>query len=323
MASNGQSLSAELFRAIRGSHVQLNRLITARLPLCLPPHTADPFLYASGMTVFAHIYSAIEAAMDELMLRTLHTSGLARSDRLGQDLSAIVAQVKKTGGSQVQLQLQLHALGEQTIQPYRTDLHALLLARPHLILAWSWNMYLAIFNGGRFIRQALRDAGPDYWGGSGSEKENQTQSQPQLRFWEFEGHMDGEDIKDAFKLNLEAASESLTVAERAEVVQEVGRVMTVCQEIVARLDDLLSSRELPEPEPEPKSELKTAEKEKTKTRPDSVVSTVLVALMALLAGVWDALRRFLAIGSLNLNTASRDAGGEGYVRNPAAHLHVE
>ncbi|RMD40768.1 hypothetical protein DV735_g4370, partial [Chaetothyriales sp. CBS 134920] len=226
MASQNPSLSAELFQAIRGSHVQLNRLITARLPLCLPPHTANPFLYASGMTVFAHLYAAIETAMDELvpssaaaatsttptdprvtkMLRTLHTSGLARSDRLGQDL-------------------------DETIQQYRTDLHALLLARPHLILAWSWNMYLGIFNGGRFIRQTLRDAGPD------EKKENQTQTQ--LRFWEFDGYMDGDDIKDEFKLNLEAASELLTAAEREEVVHEVGRVMDVCQEIVVRLDELV------------------------------------------------------------------------------------
>ncbi|RMZ90584.1 hypothetical protein DV736_g2188, partial [Chaetothyriales sp. CBS 134916] len=216
MDSSQQSLSIELSRAIRASHMQLNRLITARLSLCLPPHATKPFLYVSGMTAFSHIYSAIETAMDELlsnpntdtrmsqMLHTLHTTGLPRSDRLAQDLFAI-GQLHNQSTCPPQTQLQI--LNDHTAQ-YRADLQTLLLARPHLLLAWSWNMYLAIFNGGRFIRQALRDAGYEYWS-SGSEKESHSHShshgQPQLRFWEFDGDMDGEDIKDAFKLNLEAA----------------------------------------------------------------------------------------------------------------------
>ncbi|RMZ82385.1 hypothetical protein DV737_g2086, partial [Chaetothyriales sp. CBS 132003] len=324
MDSSQQPLPIELSHAIRASHVQLNRLITARLPLCLPPYTTKPLLYASGMTVFSHIYSAIETAVDELlsnpntdprvcqMLRTLHTTGLPRLDRLAQDLSAIG---QRHNQSTVPLQIQLQTLSDETAQ-YRTDLHSLLLARPHLLLAWSWNMYLAIFNGGRFIRRTLRDAGPTYWSSSGSGKEGEScsDSQPQLRFWEFDGDMDGDDIKDAFKLNLEAASELLTASEREEVVQEAGRVMSVCQEIVGRLDEMVGGRVSGEISRE-----EVVKKTKRKNSPpESAMSTVLVVLMALLTGLWDALRRLLSIGKGNAAWEDKD----GFVRGHG-HLHAE
>lgn len=51
----------------RSLHTALNRLITSRLPLALPPHTADPNLYATGILHFAHIFLTFESLWADLL----------------------------------------------------------------------------------------------------------------------------------------------------------------------------------------------------------------------------------------------------------------
>ena len=48
-------------------HTNLNRLITSRLPLGLPPHTTDPVLYTTGLLHFAHIYLTFESLWSDLI----------------------------------------------------------------------------------------------------------------------------------------------------------------------------------------------------------------------------------------------------------------
>lgn len=48
-------------------HTNLNRLITSRLPLGLPPHTDDSTLYATGLLHFAHIYLTFESLWADLI----------------------------------------------------------------------------------------------------------------------------------------------------------------------------------------------------------------------------------------------------------------
>ena len=48
-------------------HTNLNRLITSRLPLGLPPHTTDSALYATGLLHFAHIYLTFESLWSDLI----------------------------------------------------------------------------------------------------------------------------------------------------------------------------------------------------------------------------------------------------------------
>ncbi|KAF1927533.1 heme oxygenase-like protein, partial [Didymella exigua CBS 183.55] len=60
------SLPGEINAATRTLHTNLNRLITSRLPLGLPPHTADSTLYATGLLHFAHIYLTFESLWADL-----------------------------------------------------------------------------------------------------------------------------------------------------------------------------------------------------------------------------------------------------------------
>ncbi|KAF9692737.1 hypothetical protein EKO04_009052 [Ascochyta lentis] len=61
------SLPGEINAATRTSHTNLNRLITSRLPLGLPPHSADSTHYATGLLHFAHIYLTFESLWTDLI----------------------------------------------------------------------------------------------------------------------------------------------------------------------------------------------------------------------------------------------------------------
>ncbi|KAF2028858.1 heme oxygenase-like protein [Setomelanomma holmii] len=61
------SLSGEINAATRNHHTALNRLITSRLPLALPPHAPDPSLYATGLLHFAHIFLTFESLWADIL----------------------------------------------------------------------------------------------------------------------------------------------------------------------------------------------------------------------------------------------------------------
>ncbi|CAA9961577.1 Heme-oxygenase multi-domain protein [Pyrenophora teres f. maculata] len=61
------SLSGEINAATRALHTNLNRLITSRLPLALPPYTNDPAFYATGLVHFAHIFLTFESLWADLL----------------------------------------------------------------------------------------------------------------------------------------------------------------------------------------------------------------------------------------------------------------
>lgn len=61
------SLPGEINTATRTLHTNLNRLITSRLPLGLPPYTSDSTLYATGLLHFAHIYLTFESLWSDLI----------------------------------------------------------------------------------------------------------------------------------------------------------------------------------------------------------------------------------------------------------------
>lgn len=79
------SLSGEINTATRSLHTALNRLITTRLPLALPPHTLDSSLYATGLLHFAHIFLTFESLWADLLLHHAasipHTASSPTSDQ--------------------------------------------------------------------------------------------------------------------------------------------------------------------------------------------------------------------------------------------------
>jgi len=226
------SLSEELRTATRQKHHAMNTQIIARLPLCLPPLAGSPINYAKGMIVFGQIYFAFEeilakyqASPDQRMCEMydrMHLPQLLRTSRLCND---IVVMKSRLPQSEVE---DLELLAKES-KVFSRRVHVSLAGRPHVMLAYAWTMYLALFNGGRWIRRQLMSAGCDFWQG---------EVLP-LSFWDFGrvglDNLDEGQLKDAFKVRFGEAATNLTDDERRDVVEETNRLFDLCSEMVELL----------------------------------------------------------------------------------------
>ena len=79
----------------------------------------------------------------------------------------------------------------------------------------------------------LRGAGAGFWSGVRGER---GEGELPLRFWEFEGGEDGEDVRVEFMGRFEEVGLLFSGRERGEVVVEAGRVFEVCEMMVGVLD---------------------------------------------------------------------------------------
>jgi hypothetical protein len=199
----------------------LNRLITARLPLCAPPHTDFPLLYVVGFKRFAKIYQTFEEVLDsicqhgdidsqasinevvgcgiETALRAIHLPRLYRSQRLRSDISLLERRLVNEAASGGIFQ----DSGPMT-QNFVARISQITSEKPHVILAYTWVMYMALFNGGRWRRSQLLNAGGDFWtGGAYADRliSDQSTCHSCLSFWFFDGSRDGEDIKEDFEID--------------------------------------------------------------------------------------------------------------------------
>jgi heme oxygenase len=246
-------LSAQINASTRSHHVLLNRLISSRLPVCLPLNTSDPTLYTSGISQFADIFYAFEEVWDEAtvsdvdllsFLRTLRPHGLARSARIRKDLEYLRS--LKNGAESGQGQQKSKA-----VEAFVTHIRSVVQANPHLLIAYAWTLYMAIFSGGRWIRGQLCSAGEDFWTSPSDTSPATTNSDDNekptleelklfeplgLSFWFFPTDTDGEDIKVEFKRRLQDGEHLLTSAQREEIVKESQDVFDRFQDMVADLD---------------------------------------------------------------------------------------
>ncbi|KAF2838340.1 heme oxygenase-like protein [Patellaria atrata CBS 101060] len=276
------SLSAEINAATRQPHTTLNRFLTSRLPLALPPISSSPRLYTHGLTHFAHIYLTIESLLSDLsdlstprnpslslllsspdttpprpallsLLSTLLPPGLPRSTRLKQDLAQLY------GLSDVDLAAHLSHFPGEVVQDFAAHLTATAQARPHVLLAYAWVLYMALFSGGRWIRAQLASAPREFWlsappasssrdrrrraDASQQDSINNLDATPEvpLRFFNFEGEADGEDVKAEFKAGFAAADMVLTQAERRDVIGEALSIFAFSIRVVEELDCLLAT----------------------------------------------------------------------------------
>lgn len=232
-----KALPLEIHAATASYHATLNRSIIPRLKLCLPPHAANPAVYADGIACFGRIYILFELVWEEILegrpddvrindaLKQIRLPSLFRSARLQADLCLLDQGLDGREQSYKDDDDELLALLERTREA--------MLKKPHLIMSYTWVMYLALFNGGRWIRGQLEKAGPGFWG---TQTHTDSPKLDCLSFWEFEGNSDGEDIKNDFKARFEVAAAVLDDTKRQEVVAECVRVFEMCSQMVGWLD---------------------------------------------------------------------------------------
>ena len=232
-----RSLPLEIHTATKASHLSLNRCITSRLPLCLPPNAASPAVYANGIATLGRIYLSFEQAWEDILacktedprihevVKQLKIPSLSRSAKLKADLYLLDRRSAGRKETNDEENAEMKILLDHTRKT--------ILNKPYLILSYAWVMYLALFNGGRWIRAQLEQAGPKFWGMQELPKSSKIDC---LSFWDFEGDFDGEDIKTDFKARYNIAAATLNNTERQDVIDESVKVFEKCSQLVGWLD---------------------------------------------------------------------------------------
>ena len=217
---------ADLCASTRKDHRALNRLIILRLPLCLPPNADNPLVYARGIVLFGQIYYVFEQILKRGVsdnLLNIHYQRclpyLLRTDRLKDDIHCM----KPRFGSDAADELDSLASEAYT---FRSRIASAIAAKPHVILAYTWIMYLALFNGGQWIQKQLKSAGTGFW---------HDQEFP-ISFFAFEeGFAPGcgkEGLEACLKEGFLSAASVLTDTERDDVIHEAKHIFSLCSEMI-------------------------------------------------------------------------------------------
>ncbi|CAK3856598.1 heme oxygenase [Lecanosticta acicola] len=259
MIPQNATLPGRINTATRKQHTELNRLLINRLPLSLPPHQETPLLYSKGIVPFARIFILFEIEWELLTrqvenkpasssshdqelrewLANLRPKGLARSHRLRNDLKHLRLVAGPT-------MFDTPDLGTEWTRKMRS----LVRSKPHVFVAFAWVFYMAVFSGGRWIRQQLANAGPEFWTQQASTLQVDKGEQspllelPGFSFLSFDGDQDGEDLKALFKTRLADAERIFTEEEKQGVVDIAGELFdrSIC--LVTELDRRVSRQRI-------------------------------------------------------------------------------
>ena len=167
----------------------------------------------------------------------LHMSSLLRTERLRQDLSILLQQPPEL----VDVKLR-HPDGRQA-RDFVQHIKEVACYKPHALIAYSWVMYMALFNGGRWIREQLSAARDLSWAMNkdalefaGAYSGTLERNEAGLSFWHFEGTEDGDDIKAEFKARLMDVGTMLSPEQRADVVEEASEIFERCVGLIEEID---------------------------------------------------------------------------------------
>ena len=261
----------------RQAHAHLNRLILARLPFALPPHKTEPNTYAIGLLHFAAVYVTFESVWLDLLrvptigkerkrtvhgnveermriiLERLYVPELLRTERLSQDLMRLLNLPPD------QLKGGMNRRGWPRLSDFTAHIEASTSAKPHVLIAYAWVMYMALFNGGRWMRSELSAAGDNFWGPPSHtlvDEPDTGGSDAGLSFFRFDGPQDGEEIKHDFKTRLSEMEMLLKAEERQDIVREAQEILIHCALLVEELDDVVAAQRTREPMSVPRLLLK-------------------------------------------------------------------
>ncbi|KAL7823937.1 heme oxygenase-like protein [Trichoderma gracile] len=310
-----KSLAADIVASTRSMHTRINKLITSRVPLALPPRSSDAGAYISGMLHFLPVYMAfeklwldmfstppVEDAPDGTLLDAESSDGyprvkeskdghievserirtilvalympqLFRSDRLRGDIKSM------TGWSDDVLDRQIHAIkGSGQLSAFTSHIKQAVRTKPHVLIAYSYNLFMALFAGGRYLRASFEKAGNEFWetvpgpikptmqpceprpgaaasvspfspleltgdDGFGKHYPQAASCDEFLQFWHFDSPEDGEDFKRDYKERLLTWEDSLTADEREDILQESAIILESIGHIVGQLDDVYSDEQ--------------------------------------------------------------------------------
>ncbi|KZL81993.1 hypothetical protein CI238_06149 [Colletotrichum incanum] len=205
------------------------------------------------------------------ILTSLYLPGLMRSDRIRSDIASI------TGWSPEVVEEQLKAVSKSgRLAEFTQHVQRTIEKKPHVLMAYSYILFMALFAGGRFIRATLESAGSEFWAQVPSPiPPSQTSCQTKdplttvpafaamgpidmmrgdhrtigvgtkhsrhslpLGFFHFATVLDGEDLKKEFKKRLSESESLLTRQERNDIIQEAVCIFDNMLLLVGQLDNV-------------------------------------------------------------------------------------
>ncbi|KAK4059830.1 uncharacterized protein Triagg1_10979 [Trichoderma aggressivum f. europaeum] len=283
-------LAFEMVAATRELHTRINRLVVSRLPLALPPLASDASPYISGLLHLLPVYMTFEklwqdvipdtlpeeTALDDespkvsermhTILKELKIPQLFRSDILRADIKSM------TGWSDDVLDNQIDVIKRKgKLSAFISHIKQIIPEEPHTLIAYSYNLFMALFAGGRFIRASFEKAGDEFWetvprpikptmepcrprstDPSPLEPtcelaETSRYYQAPLRFWRFNTAQDGEDLKRDYKEVLLRWEGELSPKERNDIVRESVIILDNIESIVGHLDSMFAEEQEEKP----------------------------------------------------------------------------
>ncbi|KAK4449129.1 heme-binding protein HMX1 [Podospora aff. communis PSN243] len=284
-AAGRSRLGDKINTATRSVHARLNKNLILRLPLALPPHTTNPSLYASGLLHIAPIYLVFESLWQNIvhgedtspnaplldptalslfpceppetdfttktptppcpfhirsLLSHILLPSLTRSPALHDDIQSITGWTAPEVSAQIRLVAQTGRLSAFLAHTKRE-----VSKHPHVLLAYAWVLYMALFSGGRMIRASLEEPGHGFWDckadplqptGRACENPMFDGEGLPLSFFRFATPEDGEDLKAEFKKRLAEAEAQLSGEEIDDVVLEAVCIFDNMMLLVGQLD---------------------------------------------------------------------------------------
>ena len=257
-----------LIGGLRAYHKHLNRLIIARLPQALPPEVCTPSLYVIGLQRFAIIYLCFESLWTEIIdiqpleasqaidhrvfsaLKHLYLPDLLRTETIRSDISYLLQK------SSDAVHEELASLQGTHLQGFIDHFEQTCAVKPHVLIAYAWVMYMALFNGGRWIRSqvvAARDSAWSHQQSLGMGSNSYIEKNAGTSFWHFAGEEDGDDIKEEFQNRLVDIEGLLSIKQRQDIIDEAQQIFLHLTLLVEELDAIAAAH--PKEEDTPSKDL--------------------------------------------------------------------
>ncbi|KAF3760302.1 heme oxygenase-like protein, partial [Cryphonectria parasitica EP155] len=301
-ASNGdpRSLAHQINVAIASSHTKINRLILDRMPRAVPPHTSNPSAYITGLIHIGAVYIAFESLWQSILgihsdiapvpyvfpfsadpcqhdetpqitertrqiLEEAYWPNMVRVDRIKADIRAMTGWPAHVIDEQIRSAGTSGRLGKFTLHVRDS-----VLAKPHLLLAYAYSLYLALLSGGSYIRAELLCLKPQFWhetptpirphmvgcrpqhaSSAGRERlstfEDNSSIKIPLDFLDFDPPL-GEhprqqckELKAEFKTRFARAEQLLAGPERQDIVEESAAIFHHLEGVVGQLDAIFGT----------------------------------------------------------------------------------
>lgn len=195
-----RSLAHSINSAIASSHTRINRLILDRMPRAVPPQADNPSAYITGLLHIGAVYIAFESLWQNIIglhteiaplpytypfhngsvtgkfgpqhgpmppqvtqrardiLESAYWPNMLRSARVKADIRTM------TGWPAHVVDEQLRSAGTTgALGAFLAHIQDAVDDKPHLLLSYSYSLYLALLSGGSYIRTELMYLRADFW----------------------------------------------------------------------------------------------------------------------------------------------------------------